>query len=934
VEPTTWRALSCREWSADVFQRDALARTSPEIRVLEYGAMKLPAGEIRSFRIRGNYPNHSRLVHSMEGRHTERGKVPQKLPGYSPAVAEFVVGGPGGDVSGSIAVRDLDLLPLCQRDVEAARRHLSLLLAARAGDREAADALSVSVQEHIPYPRTGLRSLEQGTSRMVIPCTSREVYPEQAVSHKGSILLRLSQLGYPVPDFVILTTEAYLRNGTDLDAHLSDALHQLEDLTCQTLGATDDPLIFALRCATPFYVAGVMPTFLNVGVTEATLPGLEDVFGAEPAHRMFLNNLRNIHAALDREGSDALPSAIGPQLAPEEVVDLIRRISAEIRRTDPALVEDPFSQAAFLIRQSYQYFEDNQDLLLTLSRGARCHPAVILQKMVCTVRDEEAYAGVLFSRHCRTGVGMQLETAHNIFGEEIMTGTTETNQTAFEDNQSIKDSFPAVHHFVPHLTELETLFESPVTIEFAVDATKNHQLFALLQLNESGMVGRAALISVVDLHKSGAISRRRVTELICPYHIKQIESDAIDDLSFQTLARFCSGVAILPRAAVSARIYFTADAALRAKRHREKVCFCKKTFAPNDTVVMREVDAIVSLTSAAIHVVTTCQSFGVPALLSLEKEGVSLEPDGRLINAAGREISEGDWITISSSRQALYEGKAKFKPARLVRYMRGEPVPLEEEEKSAFAEMAYAYRYYQQLVRGLKLDQISTLNEVIRLVNLELRGEPDEARRLVNGWFDSHEAVYVEEVLKSELGDHLNQHTVFDMLTLERKIRFFKRALERCYREQISGYAAGAFMLGRFISSPQPVGFWRAFAVFEVALLVNEWILFEQYMQVLNDVGDRRILRVRKTLLSGGLEEISLHPRSLRCLMQLKLCGVGLESIRAALPEWSNRQAAKVIDLLQLPYRAFYDFGSEWSVGELRNICREEALPVPAPDDV
>ncbi len=100
---------------------------------------------------------------------------------------------------------------------------------------------------------------------------------------------------------------------------------------------------------------------------------------------------------------------------------------------------------------------------------------------------------------------------------------------------------------------------------------------------------------------------------------------------------------------------------------------------------MREVDAIISLTSAAIHVVTICQSLGIPALLNLEKNGVSLQPGGGLVNSSGREIKEGDWITISSRRRTIYEGKAKFKPARLLRYMKGEPVELDEEEKKAFA---------------------------------------------------------------------------------------------------------------------------------------------------------------------------------------------------------------------------------------------------------
>jgi len=61
-----------------------------------------------------------------------------------------------------------------------------------------------------------------------------------------------------------------------------------------------------------------------------------------------------------------------------------------------------------------------------------------------------------------------------------------------------------------------------------VEATKAYELFALLQLNSTAMTGRAAFISVVDLHKEGAISRKRVSELISPYHVKQIESDVID----------------------------------------------------------------------------------------------------------------------------------------------------------------------------------------------------------------------------------------------------------------------------------------------------------------------------------------------------------------------------------------------------------------------
>lgn len=754
------------------------------------------------------------------------------------------------------------------------------------------------------------------------------------ISHKAFILLKLCQLGYPVPDFVVLTAHAYIERSQLLGEHLADALKELEILTMQALGDPDSPLVFAIRCATGHYIPGVMDTYLNVGVTERTLAGLERMYGVLAARKMFLNNLRNLCRLLDGDKYAAALSAIRHDLSPADVDRSVEQLSDRLVKSDRTLIEDPFAQALFFVTEAYKHFQENQELVVTLGRGTEHYPSLILQKMVCTVRDEHAYAGVISSRHTQTGTGVELQTAHNIFGEEIMTGEAEVETTVFDDRETIKEPFPAVYHFVPHLQELEREFESPVTIEFAVEATPRYQWFALLQLNETAMAGRAAFTAVVDMHKSGTISRQRVIELIRPYHIKQLTSDTIMQEVFDKLGPFCCGVSVLPRSAVSARIYFTGDAALRAKSLGEKVCLCKTTFVPTDTVVMREMDAIISLTSAAIHVVTICHSLGIPALLSLEKNGVELRPGGGLVNSSGREIKEGDWITISSRRRTLYDGKAKFAPGRLLRYMKGEPVELDEEERKTFAAVAYAYRYYQQLIKGLEVNQVSTLGEITRLVNFELRGESEEAGKLINGWFDDRESLYMEEVLKSDIGDHLGQSTVFEMLTLDRKVRFFKLALAKCSREHLSGYEAGAFMLGRFLCMPYPVAFWKAFSPSEIALLVNEWVLFEKYMQVLQNVGERRLLLARKQILKGGLEQLSLHPGNVQPLIALKLSRVPLQEARDSLPDWSDPQSARVLELLQQPYGTFYDFDVPWSVGPLERICRAENLPRPRPDDV
>jgi hypothetical protein len=266
--------------------------------------------------------------------------------------------------------------------------------------------------------------------------------------------------------------------------------------------------------------------------------------------------------------------------------------------------------------------------------------------------------------------------------------------------------------------------------------------------------------------------------------------------------------------------------------------------------------------------------------------------------------------------------------------MKGEVIELEEDERRTFFSIAYAYRYYQQLTKELAADQVSTLSEVTRLVNFEMRRDSEQASKLVNGWFDERETLYTEEVLKSDIGDHLGQSNVFEMLSLDRKIRFFKLALAKCFQERISGFEAGAFMLGRFLCVRYPTAFWKAFTPAEIGLLVNEWVLFEKYMQVLQSVGERKVLMARKQILKGGLRQLPLHPGSMQPLITLKLSGVSLQKIREALPAWSDPQSAHVLEVLQQPYGAFYDFNSVWSVCQLERLCQEENLPIPKADDV
>jgi len=885
---------------------------------------------IRRLRVIGPYLN-KRTILTLMAAHLSSppGPTPSAVSS-SPVVEMFDEAGhrTGEDTP----VRDIDVPLLCHRDPRRAHHYYSLLLRAERGQAEARRLLDEHIRDYFQEQSRDLHLLPGAGNDFIIPCTSREQHSEELVSNKGATLLQLTRQGYPVPDFVILNSAFYhLDQGRRLRS-LQDAVEILERLTFQEFGASDFPLLIALRCAMPCYMPGVMPTYLNLGVTEKLVPTLAVRYGRDAAHKILMNTLRNILKVVDRDSHKELFSA--PLGSQPPAPALLEKAMDRVRRRAPLLLEDPFEQLALFTRESLRYFDNNRDLMLTMSKGEDLFPSIILQKMICTVRSPDSRVGVLYSRHPRTGLGMQIESGRNIFGEEIMSGTVDTEKTTFHAREDIRQDFPSTFHFLPSLLRLEAEFQSPVTIEFVTDAADRYEFFAVLQLNPSEMTGRCAFTSVMDLYQKGIISREKVSKLIKPYHIKQIESDAIDPDSFKELALFSGAASVLPRSAVTARISFSAEAALRNRKEGWKVCLCKKSFEPSDTVVMSEVNAIVSLTSAAIHVVTICQSYGLPALLDLEAHGAKLRPEGRLVNEDGLELKEGDWITVSSRNRCLYKGRARFRPARLIRYMHNEPVHLEPDEVETFAQMAQAYRGYQELVAGLNLDQIRSLTDIIRLVILEFRGESHKAQSLVNRWFDRNTPLYLDGVFASDMGDHLNQHTVFNLLTLERKIRFFKRAVDRCLQEKRAGYAAGAFMLGRFICLPQPVRFWKSFTPQHAAALLNEWLLFEKYLQILHEAGERKVRQAKRKMLQEGLSVLPLNPAKVKVLLPLKLGRLPLDEVKQSILPWFDGQTRKVVELLRLPYSAFFDFNNPWSVQELEKLCREAGLPLPAPSAV
>lgn len=759
------------------------------------------------------------------------------------------------------------------------------------------------------------------SDELITTLTTSGDFTDEAISYKGHMLLDLTRNCYPVPDFVILTAKSF-NNPEGLPELLEKAIKDLEIMTNCRLGDVRNPLVFAIRCAMPQYIPGLMPTLLNIGVTRESYNALKASFAPAMANRVYLSTLHTLCEMLNLDHQYSTTDIkLSVEDQQERIAELERKIVAA---KEERLITDAHYQALRLTQFVRQFYLNNPDLILTFMQGKQAYPSLILQRMVWTIGNNDSYPGVLYSRHSRTGEGKQIESYRNIFGEEIMTGDVTTEDRAYTNRNEIRQHFPAVYHFDPLLKKLESRYKTPVTIEFAVES-RPHQLslFSVLQLNASEMTGRAALISAIDMVNEGLIDDHFVLDLIKPYHLRQIVSASIDDGTISELEFFGHGLSVLPRTAISARLCFSVAKAHEYKSKGEHVCLCQSHFVPQDTITLNELDAILSMMPAAIHVVTACRGYGIPAFMDLQSYGIRIDGNS-IVNADGLTITEGEMLTISSKRQSIYKGQAAFKPARFTKYIEGNDVDLTDEERMFFNRMKEAYQKYQQIVTSSEVSYISDISKLARLIRCNLQNQPKKAAAIVNSWFEQHPEEYVEGVLQSRMGDHNDQGRLFDLLTVGNKVDLFRQLFCRCRANNLSGLSAGSFMIGRFVARPLPRKMWNSLSDAVVAFLMNEYVLYEKYQQVLQEVGEIKLARAHSRIETEGIDNMVVKNFDMNNFVPLLYSQHDWNQVAHELEHMEHQDNTHLfIEMLSRPVEEIFDLSTPWKATIIQDILKK-----------
>lgn len=473
---------------------------------------------------------------------------------------------------------------------------------------------------------------------------------ETTLGRKGAGLVRMHELGLPVPPGFIVSTEvchrffAEGRLPEEVTAAVAERMKSIERVLNREFGSVVSPLLVSVRSGAPVSMPGMMDTILDLGLSERTVDGLAEISGDERfAWDCYGRFVRTYGPTV--EGIKG--SVFNEALAKRDDDDPRARASAYLEvfetTTGKPFPQDPWVQlneaiaAVFLSwnsprAQRYRRYAGIDDGLGT---------AVVVQGMVFGNLPGASGTGVAFSRDPATGEPMLYgDFLAHAQGEDVVAGEHDVGQ--LEDCRALAPE--AYDDLERAVVLLERSAGDMCEIEFTIE---NGRLW-ILQTRAGQRTGKAAVRIALDLVDENLIDIDTAIGRITPAAIARLRERELDpDAPREVLGR---GVAASPGAAVG-HVALTSARAEEFLARGLDVVLVRPHTSPDDVAGMIAARGIVTARGGRTsHAAVVARGMDKPAVcgvlgLSLGVQTASF--DGVL-------IEEGDLVTIDGAEGEVY----------------------------------------------------------------------------------------------------------------------------------------------------------------------------------------------------------------------------------------------------------------------------------------
>lgn len=496
---------------------------------------------------------------------------------------------------------------------------------------------------------------------------------------KGANLDGMAAIGLPVPPGFTITTEMctlYYAEGQTFPASVREevagGIAHIEAVTGKKFGDAADPLLVSVRSGARVSMPGMMDTVLNLGLNDETVKGLAASSGdarfAWDSYRRFIQMYSDVVLGLDHGAfEEALEIAkedrgyyLDTDMAAEDWQALVSEFKALVEqewgKPFPQDVQDQLWGAVGAVFGSWESERAKVYRRLNGIPG-NWGTAVNVQAMVFGNMGDTSATGVAFTRDPATGENAYYgEFLINAQGEDVVAGirtpqylTKAARERANAKPLSMEEAMPEVYGQLADVFRiLETHYRDMQDIEFTVERGK----LWMLQTRSGKRTAKAALKIAVDMASEGLITREEAILRVEPAALDQLLHPTLDPSAKRDV--LTKGLPASPGAA-SGKIVFDADSAEKAAADGQSVILVRVETSPEDIHGMHAAKGILTARGGMTsHAAVVARGMGRPCVSGAG--GIVIDAKAKLLRVGGRELREGDILTLDGATGEVMAG--------------------------------------------------------------------------------------------------------------------------------------------------------------------------------------------------------------------------------------------------------------------------------------
>ncbi len=513
---------------------------------------------------------------------------------------------------------------------------------------------------------------------------------------KGANLAEMNLIGVPVPPGFTITTEVctmYNEIGREktfelIRPEVEAAVALVEELTGTGFGDKENPCLLSVRSGARASMPGMMDTVLNLGMNDVTVESLSRKSGnprfAWDSYRRFIQmygdvvmgmkpNSKEEHDPFE-EIIDELKQEKGVELdtdlTAEDLQEMVSRFKAAIRKTiGQDFPTNPWDQLWGSISAVFKSWNNPR---ATYYRRIEQIPddwgtAVNVQAMVFGNMGQSSATGVAFTRDAATGEDVfNGEYLFNAQGEDVVAGIrtpleiTLSGSRRWAELQGVSEEeraskFPSLEEAMPEIykqlddtqQKLEDHYKDMQDVEFTIQEGK----LWMLQTRNGKRTGAAMVKIAVDLMEQGVIDEKTALNRIDANKLDELLHPVFDASALKSAEEIAHGLPASPGAATGQVVFFADEAAKYPKSILVRV-----ETSPEDLEGMHIAKGILTARGGMTsHAAVVARGMGKCCVSGAG--AVKINYRARVMNVDGKEIKEGDWISLDGSTGKVYEGK-------------------------------------------------------------------------------------------------------------------------------------------------------------------------------------------------------------------------------------------------------------------------------------